>query len=82
VLFTAYSSGEKILPSSEIARSEKDGLYPLEALVQLLALRFKYHFDGTRETNRLDKVMCSLVFIQRNFFNPLFPSLSGILRMS
>ncbi|PSR80710.1 hypothetical protein PHLCEN_2v6626 [Hermanssonia centrifuga] len=36
-------------------KSEKDGLYPLQALVQSISLRFKYHFEGTRQTNRLDK---------------------------
>ncbi|KDQ20405.1 hypothetical protein BOTBODRAFT_183196 [Botryobasidium botryosum FD-172 SS1] len=35
--------------------AEKDGLYPLQTLVQPIALRFKYHFEGKRETNRLDK---------------------------
>jgi len=38
-----------------ISPSEKDGLYPLQALIQPIALRFKYHFEGTRQTNRLDK---------------------------
>lgn len=33
-----------------------EGLYPLEALIEPIALRFKYHFEGTRQTNRLDKV--------------------------
>ncbi|GLB36487.1 putative RINT-1 / TIP-1 family protein [Lyophyllum shimeji] len=33
----------------------KDGLYPLQALVQPISLRFKYHFEGNRQTNRLDK---------------------------
>ncbi|EPS99064.1 hypothetical protein FOMPIDRAFT_1125069 [Fomitopsis schrenkii] len=32
-----------------------EGLYPLEALIEPIALRFKYHFEGTRQTNRLDK---------------------------
>ncbi|KAF9229614.1 hypothetical protein BS17DRAFT_805254 [Gyrodon lividus] len=32
-----------------------EGLYPLQALAQPVALRFKYHFDAERETNRLDK---------------------------
>ena len=36
--------------------TEKAGLYPLQALVRPVALRFKYHFEGTRLTNRLDKV--------------------------
>ncbi|TRM66203.1 TIP-1 family-domain-containing protein [Schizophyllum amplum] len=35
--------------------TEKSGLYPLQALVRPVALRFKYHFEGTRQTNRLDK---------------------------
>lgn len=41
---------------------EHEGLYPLQALVQPVALRFKYHFDSERETNRLDKVrkLCCL----------------------
>ncbi|KAK0465211.1 TIP-1 family-domain-containing protein [Desarmillaria tabescens] len=36
-------------------RSEKDGLYPLETLVLPLSLRFKYHFEGDRQTNQLHK---------------------------
>ncbi|THU91630.1 RINT-1 family protein [Dendrothele bispora CBS 962.96] len=35
--------------------TERSGLYPLEVLVQPVALRFKYHFEGTRQTNRPDK---------------------------
>lgn len=35
---------------------ETEGLYAIQALVQPIALRFKYHFEGTRQTNRLDKV--------------------------
>ncbi|PVG00291.1 hypothetical protein CPB86DRAFT_805974 [Serendipita vermifera] len=34
---------------------EKKGIYPLAALVQPIAARFKYHFEGPRQTNRLDK---------------------------
>jgi hypothetical protein len=33
----------------------KQGLYPLIALMEPLNLRFRYHFDGKRQTNRLDK---------------------------
>ncbi|KAF7784590.1 hypothetical protein Agabi119p4_755 [Agaricus bisporus var. burnettii] len=33
----------------------KSGIYPIQALVVPVSLRFKYHFEGTRETNRLDK---------------------------
>ncbi|KAE9401979.1 hypothetical protein BT96DRAFT_918567 [Gymnopus androsaceus JB14] len=32
--------------SSSESRSEKDGIYPLEILIQPVALRFKYHFEG------------------------------------
>lgn len=31
-------------------------LLPLEVMVKPLELRFRYHFDGDRPTNRLDKV--------------------------
>lgn len=40
--------------------SEKEGLYPIQALVHPIALRFKYHFDSARQTNRLDKVCTSI----------------------
>ena len=36
--------------------SRNEGLYALEAMIEPIALRFKYHFEGTRQTNRLDKV--------------------------
>lgn len=32
-----------------------DGLYPIQTLVKPIELRFKYHFQGTRNTNRVDK---------------------------
>lgn len=35
---------------------QEEGLYPLDSLREPIALRFKYHFDGNRQTNRLDKV--------------------------
>ena len=35
---------------------EKLVLLPLEVMVKPLELRFKYHFKGDRQTNRLDKV--------------------------
>ncbi|KAJ7124750.1 TIP-1 family-domain-containing protein [Mycena crocata] len=47
--------GEKLRPPNAKDRSEKDGLYPIQALIQPVSLRFKYHFEGTRQTNRLDK---------------------------
>jgi hypothetical protein len=48
--------GEKIKVPNTALRSEKEGLYPIQALVYPISLRFKYHFDGSRQTNRLDKV--------------------------
>ncbi|KAK8869829.1 hypothetical protein IAR55_000397 [Kwoniella newhampshirensis] len=35
--------------------STGNGLYPLQAMVQPIALRFKYHFQGSKGTNRVDK---------------------------
>lgn len=49
-------SGSKLHASLHHERTERDGLYPIQALVQPVSLRFKYHFEGTRQTNRLDKV--------------------------
>ncbi|KAL0572573.1 hypothetical protein V5O48_009393 [Marasmius crinis-equi] len=46
--------GEAIGAKSRFSE-DKGGLYPLEALVQPVSLRFKYHFEGERQTNRLDK---------------------------
>ncbi|KAH9486638.1 RAD50-interacting protein 1 [Psilocybe cubensis] len=34
---------------------DKDGLYPLQALIQPISLRFKFHFEGSRQTNKLEK---------------------------
>ena len=31
-------------------------LLPLEVMAKPLELRFRYHFDGDKPTNRLDKV--------------------------
>jgi len=51
------SRGEKMRLSEDGEKiREKEGIYSVQALVQPVALRFKYHFDGTRQTNRLDKV--------------------------
>lgn len=71
-------SGESLHPPRET-----EGLYPLQALVQPVALRFKYHFDSERETNRLDRVckLCCSCECCRPF-KPIFFSLSGILRTS
>lgn len=55
-LLKLQTIGEKIRDTSKRIASAKEGLYPLQALVQAVALRFKFHFEGTRQTNRLDKV--------------------------
>ncbi|KAF7320188.1 hypothetical protein MKEN_00803300 [Mycena kentingensis (nom. inval.)] len=55
-LLRLQSFGESLRrPRNAKERSEKDGLYPLQALIQPISMRFKYHFEGTRETNRIDK---------------------------
>ncbi|KAJ7139717.1 TIP-1 family-domain-containing protein [Mycena epipterygia] len=54
-LLKLQNIGEKLRPPNAKERSEKDGLYPLQALIQPVSLRFKYHFEGTRQTNRMDK---------------------------
>jgi hypothetical protein len=36
-----------------------EGLYSIQALVHPIALRFRFHFEGQRPTNQLDKV-CEL----------------------
>ncbi|KAI9724982.1 MAG: hypothetical protein M1812_000258 [Candelaria pacifica] len=40
---------------SNIAAKELPVLFPLEVMVRPLELRFRYHFNGDRPTNRLDK---------------------------
>ena len=47
-------SGKKI--HAEQSLNEKEGLYSLQALIQPISLRFKYHFESSRQTNKLDKV--------------------------
>ncbi|EUC67173.1 RINT-1 family protein [Rhizoctonia solani AG-3 Rhs1AP] len=56
-LLSLQAEGEAIQARSEVSdnKNERDGLYSLEALVLPIALRFKFHFDSTRPTSRLDK---------------------------
>lgn len=63
------ASDQKLRTNKPRQWSEKDGLYPIQALVQPVALRFKYHFEGTRQTNRLDKVCVNrrLLSLQYSF---------------
>ena len=64
VRFLIGSSGE------EMKSMPNDGLYPLATLVRPVALRFKFHFEGDRQTNRLDKVgfehrVCMIILKRR-----------------
>ncbi|KAF8203135.1 TIP-1 family-domain-containing protein [Pholiota molesta] len=43
---------------------ETEGLYPLQALVHPISLRFKYHFEGSRQTNKLEKPEWYLTHVQ------------------
>ncbi|THH29732.1 hypothetical protein EUX98_g4456 [Antrodiella citrinella] len=54
-LLKLQTEGTKLKVADIVSPTERDGLYPIQALVQPIALRFKYHFEGTRQTNRLDK---------------------------
>ncbi|KAF6766515.1 RINT-1 family protein, partial [Ephemerocybe angulata] len=47
--------GRKLHKRADFKLDEKEGIYAVEALVQPVSLRFKYHYDGKRDTNRLDK---------------------------
>jgi hypothetical protein len=47
----------------KFSREEQLVLLPLEVMVKPLELRFKYHFEGDRPTNRLDKVSSGLCII-------------------
>ncbi|KAF8973689.1 TIP-1 family-domain-containing protein [Flammula alnicola] len=52
-LLNLQSIGKELHAKSPLG--EKEGLYPLQALVQPISLRFKYHFDGSKQTNKLEK---------------------------
>lgn len=43
-------------------------LLPLEVMVKPLELRFRYHFDGDRPTNKVDKV-CAFTMPNSNRIN-------------
>ncbi|TFY78757.1 hypothetical protein EWM64_g5257 [Hericium alpestre] len=53
-LLSLQAIGEEI-HSSDVEHKEQDELYAIQALIQPVSLRFKYHFDGSRQTNRVDK---------------------------
>ena len=43
----------------DTSSGEEEGLYPFQALVEPISIRFKYHFEGSRLTNKLEKVKSS-----------------------
>ncbi|OCH88619.1 RINT-1 family protein [Obba rivulosa] len=52
-LLKLQTIGNKLHAMQE--NESESNMFPIQALVRPIALRFKYHFDGTRQTNRLDK---------------------------
>ena len=50
-------------PPSDVL--DPDGIYPLHTLIKPISLRFKYHFEGDRETNQPDKVSGFFLAIDR-----------------
>lgn len=54
----------------DLIGGEREGLYPFQALVQPIALRFKYHFEGSRQTNKLEKVRKPSLLCSQ-YFDPL-----------
>jgi hypothetical protein len=44
------------MDKDDSSRVEQVVLLPLEVMIKPLELRFRYHFDGDKPTNRLDKV--------------------------
>ena len=51
-------------------------MYPLQALVKGIELRFKYHFQGSRNTNRVDKVCLLSSLFYLLYFQPLHLALA------
>lgn len=58
-LLLLQTAGEKInvatAETNSVNALRKQGLYPLQTLLEPISMRFRYHFDGKRQTNRLDK---------------------------
>jgi hypothetical protein len=54
---------------TQLVGGEWEGLYPFQALVQPIALRFRYHFEGSRQTNKLEKVRKAFLLCSQ-YFDP------------
>lgn len=61
--------------------SSAESLYAIQALLQPVSARFKYHFEGARETNKIDKPewyfthVLNIVHEQRVFMEGLIQGL-------
>ena len=44
------------LRGEQLGVPKAEGLYSIQAMVHPIALRFRFHFEGQRPTNQLDKV--------------------------
>lgn len=62
-------------PGTSLKAEEPLVLLPLEVMVRPLELRFQYHFDGDRPTNRVDKVCFSGRLLEHRI-NSASPSIS------
>lgn len=69
--FHASSGDELHRDDGEISKdlANGSGLFALQALVRPVALRFRYHFEGERQTNRLDKVCLAIWNYSRSIIN-------------
>ncbi|KAI9760861.1 MAG: hypothetical protein M1835_000086 [Candelina submexicana] len=68
---------------SDIAAREAPALFPLEVMVKPLELRFRYHFDGDRATNRVDKpeyFLSHIIGLLDDYNDILFRYLQPVLR--
>ncbi|KAJ7169459.1 TIP-1 family-domain-containing protein [Mycena filopes] len=74
-LLKLQNIGERLRPPKPKERSEKDGLYPIQALIQPISARFKYHFEGSRQTNRLDKHVLNVMHEHRPFMESVIQPL-------
>lgn len=81
-----YRRGEAInlhkdceTPEKQRIALRREGLYPLQTLLEPITLRFRYHFDGKRQTNRLDKPEWYLTHVL-NLMHEHRPFVSEILQ--
>ncbi|KAI9707564.1 MAG: hypothetical protein M1836_000525 [Candelina mexicana] len=68
---------------SNIAARDPPALFPLEVMVKPLELRFRYHFDGDRATNRVDKpeyFLSHIIGLLDDYNDFLFQYLQPVLR--